>query len=874
VTSPIIQQLLADFRRAPEAQLDLSETRFAKADWNDLWEVADEFGSVKSLRIGSIAEAAVPRAVAFATRLRDLRELQASSLTDAGVRALADKLPALTSLNLTRCYQVTDTGLQAVADKLTALTSLNLARCDKVTDAGLRAVADKLTALTSLNLTACQQVTDAGLRAVVDRLGNLRYLNLSEINSLRIPNELLQSPFNVAAIRAYYWRGEREGKRQLNEAKLIVVGNESVGKSALVNYLVFGIPCSDTAKTEGVSISERINIANWDVNAQATGETPLRLNVWDFGGQEVLYETHKFFLTARSVYLVVLEARRENTGDAEVVLHEWMRAVRNRGGEEAPVIVVVNKAEPPHDLRLDEPRLRKEYPAIRGFARTSCRDPKEYPDEGGKGIAELRKEIVRVVRNDLPHVRDWFPLSYFNVKEKVGQLAREESTLTLARYTAICIESKVTAELEQNSLLTLLDQIGVVVRHSDATLLDPNWLTTAVYRVLTHSLVVKDGGEFVRADLGRLLADLPSAGRYSQRWWPYIADMMVRFNLSFELSDQPGRYLVPLQLPTQEPELNWNEAKSLRFRYDYDSLPLGLLPRFIGEMHRYLTPRRTAWVSGVVLSVDGCHVLVRGDRKDRRVHVFVVGSAGERRGALAIVRGAFARVHELHADLKIKAMVPVDVLGNPDAAVEFEQLLTSERQKIKTIAISGATRPYSVKKLLEGVGPEPSQPKRARAKAGDTYNMNFADGAQAILAPNLEGSDIMGKSTKIEIKGSQVGAFAADGATATNTGNQTQQIFPPQQAQQFAALLDDILHLVRQTTPSEIHKPIADATAKSTEEAKAVATSAAPDKGKLTAAWDKVKVWVTTGLGVGLFTVEAAKKVEDLVTKCGGLLGG
>jgi hypothetical protein len=65
--------------------------------------------------------------------------------------------------------------------------------------------------------------------------------------------------------------------------------------------------------------------------------------------------------------------------------------------------------------------------------------------------------------------------------------------------------------------------------------------------------------------------------------------------------------------------LNWDEAGSLRFRYDYDSLHRGLLPRFIVEMHRHLDEKRTAWVSGVVLAIDGCKVLVRADRKNRRV---------------------------------------------------------------------------------------------------------------------------------------------------------------------------------------------------------------------------------------------------------------
>lgn len=321
-------------------------------------------------------------------------------------------------------------------------------------DDDLGLISEGLTNLTTLHLANCTQVTDAGVKAVAIQLVGLRYLDVRSIPKLKAPKELLGDPENLAAIRDYYTRLVSEGKRQLNEAKLVVVGNEAVGKSALVNYLVSDTPCSNTGKTEGVNILDRINVAKWDVNRADTGEEPLRLNVWDFGGQEVLYETHKFFLTARSLYLVVLEARRENTADAELDLHHWMRAIRNRGGEEVPVVVVVNKAEYPHDLRLDEPRLRKEYPAIRAFVRTSCRDPKSFPEEGGKGIVALRKLIVDLVRNDnaLQHVRDWFPLSYFRVKEEAGDLARRESMLSTIQYATVCVSAGITGEGEQGNL--------------------------------------------------------------------------------------------------------------------------------------------------------------------------------------------------------------------------------------------------------------------------------------------------------------------------------------------------------------------------------------------------------------------------------------
>jgi GTPase SAR1 family protein len=862
-------------------QLNMSGCRVTD---DGLQAIAEHLTGLRTLNLSGCREVTDAGLRAVAEHLTGLRELDISGcvrVTDVGVRAVAERLVGLTTLDLSGCREVTDAGVKAVAEHLTGLTSLTLYKCDRLTDAGVLAVAEHLARITSLNLSWCDRVTDTGVKAVAERLARLTALYASGLPLVGAPKELLDSSGNLTAIRAYYRRGEQEGRRQLNEAKLIVVGNEAVGKSALVNYLVHDRPCADTAKTEGVAILDRINVARWDVNAAAAGEHPLRLNVWDFGGQEVLYETHRFFLTARSVYLVVLEARRENAAEAEGVIHGWMRAIRNRGGDEAPVVVVVNKAEAPHDLRLDEPRLLKEYPAIRGFVRTSCRNPQAHPD-GGKGIRDLRTMVVGVIRASLPHVRDWFPASYFRVKEEVGALAHAESMLTTARYAGICARAGVTDEAEQEALLILLDQIGVVVRHSETTLLDPNWLTTAVYRVLTHAEVVKAGGEFAVADLGRLLKDLASAPKYPPKCWPFIAEMMTRFNLSFELPEHPGRYLVPLQLPTQEPEVNWDVTRSLRFRYDYDSLPLGLLPRFIVEMHRHLTPNRTAWVSGVVLGVDGCRVLVRADRRNRKVHVWVTGPEGERRGAMAVVRAGFAKVHALHGDLIIKAMVPVDVPGNPDAAIEFDQLVTAERQKVKSFPVVGAQKPFPVKKLLEGVGPEPraasSSPRRgARVVikvAGDLNTTQLGIGVEAMTNEDERATNtVTDKSVNVQ---SQSGAKAlgVTGVTATNTGDLTQhQGLDPKTAEQVVKLLDELVGLLKGMEVTKATQPKRDEAVKGAEEAKDAAKAEAPEKGHVAAAWGKVKGWVTGALSAGMFVENAAVKVKELLGRLGGLLG-
>jgi internalin A len=91
------------------------------------------------------------------------------------------------------------------------------------------------------------------------------------------------------------------GARPLNEAKLVVLGRGSVGKTSLVNRLLYDRLDEQSQMTEGIIVSQ------WPLSL--TEGEQVRLNVWDFGGQEIMHATHQFFLTERSLYLIVLTGR-------------------------------------------------------------------------------------------------------------------------------------------------------------------------------------------------------------------------------------------------------------------------------------------------------------------------------------------------------------------------------------------------------------------------------------------------------------------------------------------------------------------------------------------------------------------------------------
>ena len=691
---------------------------------------------------------------------------------DEGARALAS-LTALTSLSLWN-NEIGDAGAQALAS-LTALTSLDLDN-NEIGDEGARALAS-LSALTSLHLQK-NKIGAEGARALLDSwidrptAEDLSYLDLRENGDLSslLPGEALETPDAqsiLAAYRRYRTAAEQKTLRPLSEAKLLVVGNEAVGKTSLIRYLVENAPRNPSEpKTPGTAIHEEIDTRAW--LASKGGVT---LNIWDFGGQEIMHGTHRFFLTARSLYLLVLEDRRQD--DRSV--YDWLKTIRNRG-RESPVIVVINKSdEGKQDLRLDESALQQDYPSIVAFVRTCC-DPGEFP---AASIQKLREVIAETLAKDerLKHVRDPIPEAWLRVKRAVAKMAREQRVLERRDFERLCEQtvseassgnSAISDSDEQRALLRLLHDLGVVVAHGlerdapsanrEITLLDPNWLTGAIYTLLNSPTVRDQAGEFGRAQM----EDLLDPAIYPKNWHEFILGMMQdpEVGLCFEL---PGtdheRYLVPEALPASEPDLLgiW-PPNSLRFLYQYSFLPPGLIPRFIVQAHQNLTDTPTRWRTGVLLGAAGCKVLVRGDRDRRRIDIHVAGPAELQRAALNVVLNDLEHVHGLNPEIGAKARVPLP--DQPKVSVSYGHLLDMEEKYGPEYELhpEEADRAYTVRELLEGVRRDGQSHRKGEkttvtnieVKIGDnaTFSGDFAVGEKIQNSFNKAGGAASPEETK------------------------------------------------------------------------------------------------------------------------------
>ncbi len=617
-----------------------------------------------------------------------LAALQVLWMNDNLLTSVPERLGVLTAL---RALDLSFNQLASVPECLGELMALQRLELDSNQLTSVPKCLGELTALKVLRLDN-NQLT--GVPECLGELTELEELYLHGNDRLGIPADILGptweevhinsrkdlSPARPKDILDYYF-GLQNSARPLNEAKLMLIGWGGVGKTSLVNRLM------NDKFNPAEKMTDGIRISNWKVRA---GADDVRLNVWDFGGQEMNHGMHRFFLTPRSLYLVVVCGRE---GKEEQDAEYWLEFIRNFGGDSA-AIVVMNKFKQ-LSFELNERNLKAKYPFIRAFIRTDCA-------EDGFGIAELRAAI-ECETDGLPEVRQSFPGDWVKLKNRVSGM--QENYLTFEKYRELCREAGVTAESQQDSLAGALNRLGIALNFEHnpelqfAHILNPHWVTDGIYTILTSEKLKARGGVFHFPDLAEVL----NCEIYPREMRTFLVNLMKSFDLCFE-SGGVGRYLMPEHLSRQQPEAAgaFTPAQCLNFQYRYPAYPPWLLPQFITRTHE-LSADGERWRSGVILSHDGCRALVKGDAHDKTVSISVSGPSERLRGLLTVVRLHF---DTLHAQKKLAPEQWVPLPDHPTEFIEYEELLGMEEagklQFSKFIKGIGVVN-VDVRRALQGI---------------------------------------------------------------------------------------------------------------------------------------------------------------------------
>jgi small GTP-binding protein len=557
--------------------------------------------------------------------------------------------------------------------------------------------------LTALDLSNNQLKT---LPAEIVELKNLTLLNLSE-------NPLESPPLDIAnkgieAIRSYFKSLEGE-KQPLNEVKVLLVGDGGAGKTSLVKQVLGEEFDKHEPQTHG------INIKDWKVE-------DIHVHFWDFGGQEIMHATHQFFLSKRSLYILVLDGRRDEKTEY------WLKHIESFGGD-SPILVVLNKIDENPSFEVNRKFLQEKYKGIKGFYRVSCAE--------GKGIKDFTGALSKAVAN-VELIETMWPKTWFNVKTQLE--AMTENFISIDKYKEMCTNEKITEKTDQDTLVDFLNDLGVILHFKDFELLDthvlePKWVTNAVYRIINSEKLAACNGVLKLDLLDEILKkEAEDDYYYPTDKYRYIIDLMKKFELCYEIDKET--VLLPDLLEVQEPEFDFDYDAALKFVIDYDFLPRSVMPRFIVKMHKDIASE-LRWRTGVVLEDKAFHstAVIRADERDEKIYIYVDGE--QKRDYFSAIRKTFRDINASFEKLEAKELVPLP--DNDEITIEYEELIGYEQMGIDDYTVGKLRKTYSVKKLLNGIekeedrmkekDEEPSYTKGDITYHMETYNIKGQTGA-------------------------------------------------------------------------------------------------------------------------------------------------
>jgi internalin A len=486
------------------------------------------------------------------------------------------------------------------------------------------------------------------LPEVLNGLPNLKELDLRG-NPLSIPPDLLDAnqhergkrPAAQPILDYYFTTRDPEEVSYLQEAKLLIVGEASAGKTSLAQKLLnpdYALPPErESQSTQGIEI-QRWEFIGSHGNAY-------RIHIWDFGGQEIYHQTHQFFLTDRSLYLLVADSRKEDTDHPY-----WLNIIRLLSNN-SPVLLVQNEKQD-RWCNLNRRELQAEFDALWIPPAINLAD--------GRGLPDLRRTIQRQIEDLLGEGLP-FPNKWLAVRHILENDSR--NVIAFADYQAICRQQGIHDFSPMLSLSASLHSLGTclhfqkdpILKH--LLILKPNWGTAAVYKVLDNQRVKTNLGQFTDADL----ADIWSDGHYANLQHELL-QLMKQFKVCYEIPRRNGHYIAPHLLNPSPPDYTWEATHSLTLRYEYKGfMPKGILTRFIVEQHKLIEnvscpDAALVWKTGVVLTKGNARAEIVENETLREIQIRVCGTRP--RDLMTRINDQLEAIHDGFEQLDYDTLIP------------------------------------------------------------------------------------------------------------------------------------------------------------------------------------------------------------------------
>ncbi len=432
----------------------------------------------------------------------------------------------------------------------------------------------------------------------------------------------------------------------LNESKVVFLGDGGAGKSLTIERLLNGgnMPDDfDGSSTPGISITNKIYKIN---------NNDILVHFWDFGGQEILHSMHRMFLTKRTLYVVLVNAR-DNTQDERSKY--WLNNIKSFANG-SPVILVLNQIDQNPNASVNETALRDYYPQLGKILKLSATD---FSVEEFSTLFE--NELLHEIEK-MPSVREPFLPAWNLLKLQLQNMPN--NYINAEEYAKLSEQCGVEINEEiRNSLLDWFSDLGISFCYHDNSALSnymvlrPDWITNAIYSILFNCSDFVVNGIIKHEDIHQLLHPKSNTSHqpksvlknivYSAEETEYVLGVIRKFRLSYRLDDDTE--FIPMLCDRNEKSIVCdyvNQKDVLEFHMNYSYLPNNVIHRLMVEMRSHLDISNV-WLTGAIFIQDniGLSSLVKTDDNTLKIYVKSDNKLYSANTYLNIIKNAIVRIN-------------------------------------------------------------------------------------------------------------------------------------------------------------------------------------------------------------------------------------
>jgi hypothetical protein len=381
----------------------------------------------------------------------------------------------------------------------------------------------------------------------------------------------------------------------------------------------------------------------------------------------------------------------------------WLQHILSLAGD-SPIVVVSNKIdEDAHKIdQFDASFLKEKYPNIMGFYHVSALH--------NLNIQDLKSNLEKLIRQ---HIFPVFSADWVKIKNTVEEsISLGKNYMTVETYKTHCEDLQIP-DNQQITLLNYLNDTGTLsyfgknLHTKGLYILNPEWLTYGVYKILLAEKTINQAGEIEVNDFDGILKQVPTNQNfyskkvyaYEHKHFGFLLEMMKHFELCYIPDNQ--RVIIPSAFRISfHTQFDKNDCLQFFFWYP-DFLPSSIMSRFIVR----LFPKRKGgayWRSGIELHNKDtkAEALVQMDKEAKKIYIYVRGE--QRREFFQEIRRNFREINQSFEKMNFEEHIPLASRAKGES-VDYLSLINHELENETEYFHAKTRERFIVKNLLAGI---------------------------------------------------------------------------------------------------------------------------------------------------------------------------